>query len=98
MKRTCQFAASRGVVTVSLASGGSVEIPIIPGILKHPHPDELAELLKDERVARKYTRLAIEKMAWPVLRQFSREWIVMNLENASVRPGRLRALNFLLHP
>lgn len=98
MKRTLHFATSRGSVSVSLASGGSVEIPIIPGILKHPRPDELAELLKDERVARKYTRLAIEKMAWPVLRQFPREWILVNLKNASVKPGRMRALVFMLDP
>jgi hypothetical protein len=96
MKRTCHFATRIGVVSVSLSSGGCVEIPVIPGILKHPRPDELPDLLKDERVARKYTRLAIEKMAWPVLRQFPREWLVMHLDSATVKPGRLRALTFLL--
>jgi hypothetical protein len=98
MKRTCQYATSRGMVTVSLVEGGSVDLPVIAGILKHPHPDELPELLKDERVARKYTRLAIEKMAWPVLRQFPRDWLIANLQSATVRPGRMRALTFLLHP
>jgi hypothetical protein len=96
MKRKIEYVQSRGSVTVSLAGGGSVQIPVIPGILKHPHPQELPELLKDERVARKYTRLAIEKMAWPILRQFPREWIIANLKDATVREGRLRALNFLL--
>jgi hypothetical protein len=58
----------------------------------------LPGLLLDERVARKYTRLAIEKMAWPVLRQFPRDWLIANLKSASVKPGRMRALNFLLYP
>ncbi len=98
MRRTCHYAKSRGVVSVSLASGGVVELPVIPGILKHPRPDELPGLLRDERVARKYTRLAIEKMAWPVVRQFPRAWLIANLKSASVNPGRLRALTFLLNP
>lgn len=98
MKRTCHYAQSRGFVSVSLANGERVDLPVIPGILKHPRPDELPELLQDERVARKYTRLAIEKMAWPVLRQFPRDWLIMNLVDASVKPGRMRALTFLLNP
>jgi hypothetical protein len=98
MRRTCHYATSRGVVATSLASGGVVELPVIPGILKHPRPEELPELLLDERVARKYTRLAIEKMAWPVLRQFPRAWLISNLNNASLNPGRRRALLFLLNP
>jgi hypothetical protein len=96
MKRTCQFATSRGVVSVSLARGGNVEIPVFAGILKHPRPDDLPSLLQDERVARKYTRLAIEKMAWPVLRQFPREWILENLKDAALKNGRQRAVLFLL--
>ncbi|HMO52360.1 MAG TPA: hypothetical protein PKE26_11535 [Kiritimatiellia bacterium] len=96
MKRTYQFAASRGVVSVSLARGGSVELPVFAGVLKHPRPDELPVLLQDERVARKYTRLAIEKMAWPVLRQFPRDWILENLKDAILKPGRQRAVLFLL--
>lgn len=98
MRRTCHYATSRGIVFVTLAGGEVVELPVIPGILKHPRPDELPELLRDERVARKYTRLAIEKMAWPVLRQFPRAWLIANLKSASVHPGRLRALIFLLNP
>ncbi len=96
MKRSYEFATSIGTATCELSGGASVLLPVIPGILKHPHPGELADLLRNEPVARKYTRLALEKAAWPVLRQFPRSWLLECLPGAQIRPGRLNAIHLLL--
>ena len=96
MKRSSQFALSTGNVTCPVPGGGSVLLPVIPGILKHPMPSQLFTLLADVRVARKYTRLALEKASWPVLRQFPPAWLEACLESADLRPGRKQALLYLL--
>ncbi len=98
MHQHLTYAKSMGVVHCHLPTGERVDLPSIPGILKHPSPEALPELLSRPEVARKYTLLALSKCAWPILRQFPRQWLVMNLESAPMSEGRRRALRFLLTP
>jgi hypothetical protein len=95
VKRTFPFAAPLGTVSASLAGVG-VEIPVFPGILKHPHPEELFWLLVRPTVLRKYTLEALRVAAWPLLRQFPPAWLLYHLPHASMRPERRRALLHLL--
>jgi len=96
MRRTLRFAKSIGKTTCELSPGNEITVPVIPGILKHPRPEELPTLLSRPSVVRKYTMLALAKASWPVLRQFPRAWLRLCLENAHVKPSRRRALVFLL--
>jgi len=96
MKRTFRFARSIGTVRCEFASGQKVDMPVIPGILKHPTPDMLPSLLRDPEVARKYTIEALRFAAWPILAQFPREWLRECLDRAGLRPSREKALAFLL--
>lgn len=73
-----------------------IDLPVIPGILKHPRPAELAGLLQHETVARKYTRLALEKAAWRVLGEFPVDWLAQCLDGTSMREGRRQALRYLM--
>ncbi len=91
-----QYARPIGTVRLRLDGGGDIELPVIPGILKHPRPGELAGLLQHEVVARKYTRLALEKAAWRVLREFPTDWLAQCLGETSMREGRRRALRYLM--
>ena len=47
MKQTFQFVQNMGTVTCELMPGIHVEVPINPGILKHPMPDALSVLLRN---------------------------------------------------
>lgn len=96
MKVTYRFVEHHAVVTCRLASGESVQIPVVPGILKHPRPDQLQALLAKPAVAEKYTMEALRKAAWPILRQFPRTWLRRCLERAELRPARREAIAFLL--
>jgi hypothetical protein len=96
MTRTYKFAKPIGFTECRLADGSAVRIPVIPGILKHPRPGELEGLLQDQDVAYKYTRLALEKAAWQVLKEFPLPWLVACLAGARLREGRRRALRFLM--
>lgn len=96
MKHTYRFAQSIGKVTCRLASGSEIELPVIPGILKHPSPEALRELLRKPDVASKYTRQALCKASWPILKQFPRDWLLMCIEPAKLPEIRKRALLFLL--
>jgi hypothetical protein len=96
MIRTYQFVRPLGSTECVLANGQRISLPVIPGILKHPHPSELFALLRDEDVARKYTRLALQKAAWQVLKEFPRTWLVEILKEVTIPDGRRRALRFLL--
>jgi len=96
MKSTYRFAQHRAVATCRLTSGECIEVPVIPGILKHPHPDQLAGLLANPPVAEKYTKEALRKAAWPILRQFPRAWLRRCLDQATLPPARRKALAFLL--
>ena len=51
MKRSVTFASSIGSVVCREVAGGPVELPVIPGILKHPTPGELPPLLQRPDVA-----------------------------------------------
>ena len=95
MKRTFTFAAPMGTVSASLA-GALVEIPVFPGILKHPRPEDLPRLLERPAALRKYTLEALRVAAWPLLRQFPSGWLLHYLPEASMRPQRRRALLHLL--
>ncbi len=96
MKRTYRFVESVGAVRCVLGVGREVTLPVFPGILKHPTVDELRELLQRPAVAQKYTVQALRKAPWQVLREFPREWLVACMTEAELRPGRQRALSFLL--
>ena len=96
MKRTYRFVESVGNVRCSLGPGREVVLPVFPGILKHPSVDELRKLLEKPAVARKYTILALRKAPWQVIREFPRDWLETCMTQADLRPGRERALRFLL--
>lgn len=96
MKRSLTFARPRGRVDCRLGAGRTVSLPIFRGILKHLADDQIAPLLEDPEVARKYTREALRKAAWPLLREFPREWLVECLPGVRLRAGRLDALRFML--
>jgi hypothetical protein len=83
-------------VTCELSPTRCIEIPVIPGILKHPTLDRLPALLEKPNVVRKYTIEALRKAAWPVLAQFPRDWLKECLPDAPLSPSRRRALVFLL--
>ena len=96
MKRTYRFVRSAGKVTCVLTSGQRIDIPVVQGILKHPRIESLRQLLKDPDAAFKYTREAIRIAPWQVLREFPRHWLHMVMKESDIRPGRVRALNFML--
>ncbi len=73
-----------------------IEIPLFPGIFKHVAPRELAELLSDAAAVRKYTCEALMTAAWPLLKEFPRDWLRVCLPHIHLRPGRRRVLEFLL--
>jgi hypothetical protein len=94
--RGYRFVQPVGVARCKLSDGSVVTLPVVAGIFKYPPATELGELLSDEDVARKYTRIALEKAAWQVLKEFPRDWLRLSLDSAQLRPGRRRALRFLL--
>ena len=96
MRSGQRFVKPSGTVVVRMPDGGEIEIPVVQGILKHASPEALAELLKDPRVARKYTLEALRVAPWPVLRLFPREWLKACLPQARLPEGRLKALEFML--
>ena len=96
MKRTYVFATKVGATKHALRDGSIIEIPIFPGILKHPSEDQLFRLLKNPEVLSKYTVEALRKAAWPILNQFPPSWLKEHMQKAQIRPGSLEALRFLL--
>jgi hypothetical protein len=96
MKRTVTFARSLGTVRFEAAPGQVFEIPLFPGIFKHAAPGELAELLSNAAAARKYTCEALRTASWPLLKKFPKDWLRTCLPHVRLRPGRRRALEFLL--
>lgn len=74
----------------------ALEVPVFAGILKHPTSEELAELLTDPAVVRKYTHEALRKAPWSALRRFPRDWLVACLRDAKLPDSRRRALELLL--
>jgi len=96
MKQNYDYVRSIGTITCRMPSGLDVTLPIVPGILKHPTPEMLQSLLVKPEVARKYTKEALRKASWPVLRLFPKAWLLHCLPEARLSPGRAAALNFLL--
>lgn len=98
MRRTTEYVQSMGTASCLTPDGQHWELPIIPGILKHPRVDDLPTLLTNPVVAKKYILLALNRCAWPILRQFPRQLLRDYLPSATMREGRRRALEFLLAP
>jgi hypothetical protein len=96
VRRTYRFVEATQMVTCRFPSGRHVTVPAIPGIMKHPPPERLPELLRRPEVVEKYTSLALAKAAWPILRQFPRVWLRTRLDVVPMRRSRRRALVFLL--
>lgn len=96
MKRTLSFSRPRGRVHCRLEDGRVLDLPVFRGILKHLADDQIPTLLQKPDVARKYTREAMRKAAWPLLREFPRDWLLECLPDVAAPPGRLDALRFLL--
>ena len=96
MKRSLRFVEDAPTLSVRLGESTFLRIPIVPGILKHPTLESLPRLLQRPEVLRKYTCEALRVAAWSVLRLFPPDWLLENLPRAGVRPGREKALRFLL--
>ena len=96
MKLSYNFTTSMGHVECCLPDGQKLVLPVIAGILKHPSAKTLPTLLSSPDSARKYSVAALQKAAWPVLRQFPRDWLLQCIPIAHLRPGRERALRYLL--
>ncbi len=96
MKRTLRFVRSSGRLSVQVTASRSVSVPVFPGILKHRTPDRPPILLQKPHVLRKDTREALRVAALLLLREFPRDWLLENLPDAGVRPGRRQAIEFLL--
>jgi hypothetical protein len=96
VKRTYRFVEASATVASTTDDGGVVELPVFAGILKHPDVDQLALLLRDPAVARKYAHEALRKAPWSALRQFPRQWLLARLGEATLPEGRRRALEFML--
>lgn len=97
MKRTLNFVTPIGTVLLQ-TDEGEISLPVVPGILKHPKKDELAQLLLDPDVALKYTREALRKAPSQVLAHFPTWWLRSCLEDCELTDSRRRALTFLLAP
>ena len=96
MKRTYRVVKSTQMVECRLPSGMIVTVPVVPGIPKHPLPDQLPEILARPAAMEKYTTEALRKAAWPILAQFPRSWLIECLDRAPMKPSRRKALAFLL--
>lgn len=73
-------------------------MPVFGGILKHPSADEVAALLTDPVVLRKYTCAALRSAPWSALSRFPRRWLLACLPQAGLPEGRRRAVEFMLGP
>jgi len=96
VKCSYHFAGHTDEVICELAPGRSIKVPVIPGILKHPRPDQLPALLVKPSIAEKYTMEALRKASWPILSQFPRSWLRECLDRVRIEPTRREALAFLL--
>jgi hypothetical protein len=96
VKCTLRYVRHEEEVACEVAPGKLIKVPVLPGILKHPRPDQLSALLAVPSIAERYTMEALRKASWPILRQFPKAWLRECLERAAVKPSRRRALTFLL--
>jgi hypothetical protein len=96
VRRTVRFVTPTGTAVCRLPDGREVTLPVVQGILKHLSADDLARLLADPAVARKYTRETLRAAPWSALREFPADWIRECLPKARVRETRVRAIEFLL--
>lgn len=96
MKRSYRFVEPLGRVASLTEGGERLELPLFAGILKHPTTGQLAALLTEPPVARKYTLEALRKAPWSALRQFPRWWLIACLPHAHLPEGRRKAVQFML--
>ncbi|MCU0725792.1 MAG: hypothetical protein MUE73_08395 [Planctomycetes bacterium] len=96
MRRTVRFVTPSGTAICRLPEGREILLPVVQGILKHLSAADLARLLEDPAVARKYTREALRVAPWSALREFPADWLRECLPKARVREARIRAIEFLL--
>jgi hypothetical protein len=96
MKKNYTFVKKIGTIRFTTPEGEAIDIPLFPGILKHPSVSELAVVLRSPTAVRKYTYEALMKAPWPVLKEFPAVWLRICMEHAPLRPGRRRAIEFLL--
>jgi hypothetical protein len=96
MRLDFQWVQPRGTTILRKPDGSTVELPVVPGILKHLDEVELARLLANPDVALKYTLEALRIAPWQVLRHFPRGWLLECLPKANLPEGRARAVEFML--
>jgi hypothetical protein len=96
VKRTYRFVEAIRFVHCPHPAGGTLTIPVIPGILKHPRVEALPGILVTPGGLRKYTDTALRKASWPVLRQFPLTWLRECMDHTDLPPARRKALEFLL--
>jgi hypothetical protein len=96
MKRTYRFVEQYGTARCTTEAGQALEVPIFAGILKHPSADQLAKLLTDPIVVRKYSVEALRRAPWKALRRFPRAWLLTCLGRAEIPEARRKALEFML--
>ena len=96
MKRVSRFIEGSGTVACVLPSGDRVDIPVAVGILKHPTEESLRGLLEKPAAARKYTKEALKRAPWSLIREFPLSWLKECMQDADLKPGRRKALEFML--
>ncbi len=96
MKRTYRFVEPSGTVACTTGTGEPLELPVFAGILKHPSAEQLAALLLDPVVVRKYTLEALRVAPWSALRRFPRAWLLACLPDATLSEGRRQAVELML--
>ena len=96
MRRRNHFVESLGSLACPLSSGGTVTVPIVPGLLKHPTVPQLRQLLSEPDAVTKYTIAALRHAPWSILRQFDKPWLRSCLSCAGLRSSRARAISFLI--
>ena len=96
MRRTFHYPQSIGTVKLITPSGEEYYIPVFQGILKHPDPQSLINLLNNYSVIHKYTCEALKHASWPLLKQFPALWLKTCMNDVTLPSVRRKAIKFLL--
>lgn len=96
MMRNVTFVKPRGTAVGCTSKGQIINVPLIPGILKHLTLAELEPLLQRPSVLEKYTYEALRWAPWQCLREFPIDWLRVCLAQSDLRPGRRQAIEYLL--